>query len=120
MTWYTKQDIINLKDDIKTWWLIFESQLINELANAKLDNWEMFDAKAIIKFYLDKAQNSMKVNNRTWELIPDEEARMKAMDKLLKIITWNNWASKWITVNVNNTTNNLWTNIPKPWEKLLY
>lgn len=119
LTWYTKQDIIDMKDNIKTWGLIFESQLIEELSKAEFD-WSAFNAKTVIDFYLDKAQNAMKVNNKTWWLIPDEEARMKAMDKLLKIVTGNNGASKWITVNVNTTTNHLWANIPKPWEKLLY
>ena len=119
LTWYTKEDIMALKDEIRTWWLLFEAELIKQLSNSSID-WEQFSVKTIIDFYLDVTQNAMKVNNNTWELIPDEATRMKAMDKLLKIITWNNWSANKININVNNTTNNLWNNIPKAWEKLLY
>ena len=120
LTWYTKEDIVSLRDEIKTWWILFEAELIKELSKSKMLDWSNFDAKAIVDFYLDMAQNSMKVNSKTWDLVEDNESRLKAMDKLLKIITWNSWTSQKVSININNTTNNLWNNIPPKWEKLLY
>jgi len=118
---FTPLEIKNLKDLISQKGIVFEAELIKAIEETDLnDDWFWFDAIGIVKRYAKTADNAMKVNPKTWDLIPDEETRMKALDKMTKILLWQSWASKWVTVNIQNNTN-LWnTWIPKPWEHLIH
>lgn len=116
---YNPDEIQQLKALMKNKAIVFESELLKALDNVEMSDWELLNAKSMIDFYLDIAKNAQKVNPKTWEMINDEETRMKAMDKLLKIMTWGMWWTKWnIVINMQN---NIWLWVtPKLWDRLLY
>lgn len=117
---FDKKQVLLLKEEIKSRGTVFEANLMKAIENVQLEDWSILDATWMIKFYVDTMQNAEKANPKTWEMIVDHDIRMKAMDKLTKIMTGMTGNSKWVTVNIQNNTQNLWNNIPKPWEHLIH
>ena len=116
---YDNNEIQNLKAYMKNKAIVFEWELLEAIDKIEMEWWLDLNASSIIKFYLNKAENAKKVNPRTWEMIDDEEVQMKAMDKILKILSWWLWWTKWnIVVNVQN--NNIFWEMPETWEVLLH
>lgn len=116
---YDNNEIQNLKAYMKNKAIVFEWELLEAIDKIEMEWWLDLNASSIIKFYLNKAENAKKVNPRTWEMIDDEEVQMKAMDKILKILSWWLWWTKWnIVVNVQN--NNIFWKMPEAWEVLLH
>jgi len=116
---YDNNEIQNLKAYMKNKAIVFEWELLEAIDKIEMEWWLDLNASSIIKFYLNKAENAKKVNPRTWEMIDDEEVQMKAMDKILKILSWWLWWTKWnVVVNVQN--NNIFWEMPEPWEVLLH
>ncbi len=100
-----------VKNDLKEKWILNESKLMKAVEGL----W--VDAQAISTFYVYMMQSATK-SDLQWNEIPDNDARLKAADKLLKIITWWVWNAKGTTINFN--TQNIWKNIPQAWEELKY
>jgi hypothetical protein len=116
--WYNPNEIISLKKWMKARSTLFEAELIRSIESFMDNEWNPFEAKTLIKFYMDTMKNAM-ITNKFWTQEPDTRSRMAAADKITKIMTWWMGNSKWVTVNVQN--NNLWWwTLPKVWEKLIY
>ena len=101
-----------VKNELKETWILNESKLLKAI------NGLWVDTQTIAAFYVDMMQNAVK-SDLQWETIPDNDSRLKAADKLLKILTWTLWWNKWPTINFN-TQNNIWKNIPWPDDILKY
>ena len=118
-TQFNKMEIQSLKEAIKDRWTVFEANLIKSIEGITLGDGSLLDQTWIIKRYADIVENAEKVNPKTGEMIPDHETRMKALDKLTKIMLWQSGNAKGVTVNINAPTN-IWNNIPKQWEHLIH
>ena len=85
-TIFNAKDVKNLKDAISQKGIVFEGQLIKAIEEIELSDGTILDPTGIIKRYADIVENAEKVNPKTGDMIPDHETRMKALDKLTKIM----------------------------------
>ena len=119
VTEYSDKDIKLLDNEMKNRTVVFKAKLMKAAEEIEMESWDILDAKWIVNFYYNIAITATKVNNKTGELIPDEIARMAAMDKIVKFMTDNGKGNIVINNNISNT-NNIWGNIPEKWEHLVY
>lgn len=117
---FDKKQVLLLKEEIKSRGTVFEANLMKAIEEVQLEDGSILDATWMIWFYVDIIQNATKANPKNWDMIVDYETRMKAMDKLTKIMTGMTGNSKWVTVNIQNNTQNLWNNIPEAGKHLIH
>jgi len=117
---FDAKEIQTLKEVIAQKWIVYEASMIQAIENTTLEDGQKFDPEWLIKMYVKIATSAMKVNPRTWDMIPDEELRKKTLDTLSNIMLWKSWASKWLTVNIQNNSWLFNMKIPEPWEHLIH
>ncbi len=116
-TAYSNNDISLIQNEMNNRWVMFKAELMKSIEELKTEDGVPLDAKMMIDFYYQTTQNAMKVNPKTGDMIEDTETRMKAMDKLIKLMTDNSkW---WLTINIQNNTS-IWDNMPQKWAHLIY
>jgi hypothetical protein len=114
LTTTDRSQLVNeVRTDLKERWILNESKLLKAIDGL----W--VDTQAIATFYVDMMKGAVK-SDLQWETIPDNDARLKAADKLLKIMTWTLWGNKWPVINFNTQNNNIWKNPPWPDDVLKY
>lgn len=117
---FNSTEIRALKELISQKWIVFEWALIQAIESIELKDGSLLDPSGIIRWYVKIFETAMKPNPKTWVMMEDHETRMKALDKLTKIMLWQSGASKGTTVNIQNNSNLFTMNIPKPGEHLIY